>query len=243
MHDLPVIERQLVNTNGINNLATLLETAMTNTIYLIKPKQLYIYKELQLHFNNEIVTLNDTTNIAIIKDINSRAKLVNRLVITGYNGSVIDYTHEEIIGLRGFKLVNHIELAIEYYKSTLYDILYNPNLVSLCRRNPKLSDTSSIDILDMIEASPSLCLTDGVIEQINGALVQYPDIRNDISLDLTPIRNLLNRYAFNPKEFTVSRYNIRVHILEDIRIIRFNELLDRGDVDDNEDSSGIYIKE
>ncbi len=242
MHDLPIIDRQLINTTGINNLAMLLETSMTNTIYLIKPKQLYVYKELVLYFNNEAVSLNDNTNLAVLKDLNSRAKLVTRLVITGYNGYVIDLSQEEIRALRGFKLVNHVELAIEYYKSTLYDILYNPDLITLCRRNPKLEDIESIDILEEIEASPSICLTDGVIDQINNALVLNPDIRNGISLDLTPIRNLINRYMYNPKEFTVSRYNIRIHILEDIRIIRFNELLNRGDVDDNEDSGGIYIQ-
>ena len=243
MHDLPIIDRQLVNTTGINNLAMLLETSMTNTIYLIRPKQLYVYKELLLYFNTEVIALNDNTNLDRLKELNSRSELVTRLVITGYNGYIIDLSYEEINALRGFKLINNIELAIEYYKSTLYDILYNPDLISLCRRNPKLEDIDSIDILDEIDASPSICLTDGVVDQINNALVSNPDIRNAVSLDLTPIRNLINRYMYNPKEFTVSRYNIRIHILEDIRIIRFNELLSRGDVDDNEDSSGIYIQE
>lgn len=243
MHDLSIIDRQLINTSGVNSLATLLETAMTNTIYLIKPKQLYIYKELVLYFGSEVVKLNDNTNISILKDLNDKARLITRLVITGYNGYIIDLSYDEIKALRGFKLINHIELAIEYYKSTLYDILYNPDLISLCRRNPKLDEVTSMDILEEIEASPSICLTDDVVDQINNALVFNPDIKNTISLDLTPIRNLINRYMYNPKEFTVTRYTIRIHILEDIRIIRFNELLSRGDVDDNENSGGVYIKE
>jgi hypothetical protein len=243
MHDLPVLERQLINTNGINILASLLETAMVNTIYLIKPKQLYIYKKLTLFINNEPITIHPNDSIVRIRELNASSKLVTRLIITGYNDSVIDLSYEEIKALRGFKLVNHVELAIEYYKSTIFDILYQPDLISLCRRNPKLDDIISMDVLDMIEASPSLCLTDNIIEQINLALNSNPDIKNTISMDLTPIRNLINKYTFNPKEFTISRYNIRIHILEDIRIIRFNELLSRGDVDDNEDSSGVYIKE
>lgn len=242
MHDLPIIERQLINTSGVNNLALLLETAMTNTIYLIKPKQLYIYKSLVLYFNKEVITLNDSTNIAVLKDLNNRSKLVTRAVITGYNGYIIDLSHDEIIGLRGFKLINHMELAIEYYKSTIYDILYTPDLVSLCLTNPKLDNTYSVNILEEIDATPSICLTDDVIDQINNELILNPDIKNQIGLDITPIRNIMNKYMYNPKEFTVSRYTIKIHILEDIRIIRFNELINRSDVDDNEDSSGVYLK-
>lgn len=241
MHDLRIIDRQLVNTTGINTLAMLLETAMTNTIYLIKPKQLYVYKQLVLYFDNNTVVLEGNDSLARIKEINDNTKLVNRITITGYNGSVIDLTLEEIRGLNGFKLINHVELAIEYYKSTLFDILYNPDLISICRRNPTIDD--SLDILEEIDANPSLCLSESVIDQINTALISYPDISNEINRDLTPIRSLINKYTHNPKEFTITRYTIRIHVIEDIRIIRFNEILSRGDVDDNEDSGGVYIKE
>lgn len=241
MHDLRIIDRQLINTNGINTLSLLLETAMTNTIYLIKPKQLYVYKKLEIQIDNNIgIILNESEHIDRIKEIDSKSKSVTKLIITGYNGIVIELTREDILGLRGFKLINHVELAIEYYKSTIYDILYNPDLISLCRRNPKLEDYG-MDILEEIEASPSICLTDGVIDQINQALIQYPDITNELNRDFTPIRNIINKYLFNPKEFSITRYTIRVYVLEDIRVIRFNELMSRGDVDDNEDSGGVYI--
>lgn len=241
MHDLQIIDRLLINTSAINTLASLLETAMTNTIYLIKPKQLYIYKELKVIMSdNTSMVLDESTSIGLIKELNNKSRDVFRLIITGYNGSVIDLSELEIRALRGFKLVNNIELAIEYYKSTIFDILYNSELTSLCRRNPAIEDYS-IDIMDVIEASPSICLSDDIIEQINQALLQYPDILTEINRDLSYLGTVIHKYVFNPKEFSITRYGIRIHILEDIRVIRFNEILNGGDVDDNEDNSGVYI--
>lgn len=239
MHDLAILERHIIHLSGINMLSAVISENLPYTIYFRRTKQLIFYKELKVMFDDGgVVYIHRNTDMGILKTIEDNLDIIASITIR-YNDSIISYNKLDIKALCGFKLTNSFELAIEYYNSLVFDLLYGTKNLGLFRINPVYINGSNL--LEDLDIGPSKYLTDEDIDIIDVIIRDNAMLHNNISTELKSIRSIANKYKFNLKQFQVSRYTINITIMEDIRAIRFNELLKgKNENEYSEDSDGVY---
>lgn len=224
MHDLVILEKHIIHISSVSMLASMINDNLPNTIYFRKSKQLIFYKELNILYSNDMtIGIKRDTDINTIKRIETNVSDIVAIEIITHNLSKISYTSLDITALGGFKLSNSYELAIEYYNSLVFDILYDSKVLTLSRINP--IDDNSSNLLEDLDIGPSKYLTEEDIDIIDLSIRQDNILYNHICNEVKSVRSLANKYSYNLKQFQISRYTININILEDIRTIRFNELL------------------
>ena len=85
-----------------------------------------------------------------------------------------------------------------------------------------------------VDVTDNKTLTEDDVYHISNAIKTVPTLAD---IELIPIRRIANQYKYNPKRVSFNRYAITIDIYDDVRIIRFNELSERKEQIDDEDTN------
>ncbi len=129
------VKKFIINVQGIGALSSFLEGRIPNSIYFRKSKQLFFYKRIEIKYADRVIQIDDNRRMEDAYEIERSLSLIQSITILNHAGSLLTLTQLDIISLGGFKLSNSKEMAIEYYKSMLFDMLYDARLIPLCKSN------------------------------------------------------------------------------------------------------------
>lgn len=240
--NLKPINTTILQTMMITNLAKVLEdNKINNCIYLIKTGMIVRYKTLEVVMDSgDKYLFTDMDNNDSLVMINKISRTINSIKIITYTDSVLYLSKMDIHALRGIKLICYTELAIEYYRCIINEILYdNKELLRYCSRNHLLDD-DGMDLLELLDYNKG-SLTEDDVFYISNTIKELPGINE---IEMLPIRRIANSYKYNPKRISFNKYAITIDIYDDVRVIRFNELNEmlektRKDCTDDEDDCSL----
>ena len=227
LNNLEKIRSIVITTNGlIGKASEILQKHFNNIIYINKPNILIKYRLLTVTIGNDSITLDLSSTREDIEKVNRVINRADRVSITPINSNTsLEYDRASIHGVQGLNLLCHKELAIEYMKSLVYEILYHDSeLLFLCRKNPTINNDviDTVDILEVLGVSTSPFITDEEVSDIT--LYISKALQAEYDEYIKSIRSIAREFKKHPKAIKISSRSIIIDIYSDIRIIRFYEM-------------------
>lgn len=212
--------------NVINYDMKIIEDALDNfSVNTLKFKRDNItirYKKVHIVWFNNIdsILLTGKEPKEYLTEIQSRVNDICRLTITGLDDTIRVFERYHIDSLGGVSFIA-TGIATEFYKSTLYDMLYPKGLIVLANRNPALEE--SINLLEVIDTKPSDVLSDDEVCDIYDWLSKDIDL---ITVHLEIIKHariIATRYPMNLKSIEVNNRGYVIKVYNNVKELRFEE--------------------
>lgn len=224
--ELKVINQFNVINHDMRILADTLNKIKINTLTFRRNNITIRYSSLHVVFyinnNTRTLDINGYKNNEDILFLQEHSNEIYQLTIKNEDGLVRVFEKHHIDTLGGIDFSNN-GLVIEFYKSTIFDMLYHTELLIHASRNPALKE--SINLLDKIDTKPSSILVDDEVVEIYDYLSRDIDLIT-IHLELIKhIREISTRYPMNLKSIEVVKTGYIIKIYSNVKELRYEECI------------------